>query len=1376
MPPRKRAAEQARRLARLRPVKPGLPWRLSADEPGCIDQLAALVAGERFFPIVLCSDKKSHGPAPDPDRLARSVGVKALVVHIPADLYSRARRAIGEVAVYNGATRVLLRGAPVHAATAIMCRSEEDIPRIEKRVCQLILGRPSLATSRPITPERDDGLLWAPDASDGSDFRRLVDIAKNGIADKVVIIVTQRNRRDEPRMYPTYRLLAHRYADRAAFIVLDKAAQDRLKAAVGRFNGAWGGALRFIPPAGADLPNKLYFPDSKDAPEAVAAAVEYLINFALGAGADGLGNHATELGNLPLLRPEWIGLPRFVESLCDGYGGRDLDLQQVALTTMRTWILDNRAYLHGQLTSELTASLGEASAERRTELLQFIEAAVTDAGLESGTRGRRTLVWVRTQFARFHFQARQLADALVAIDNAWPTALELCKCDDAEADGDDAHQLADLAILYARVVGYLDDAVYPRFADSALLRAAHARAFVLRALNTGLLVDLCGLANAECNLWVQGSRRGFVGQMSASVRQEALAIAFLKECIRELKLGVDGIDAASPQQALTGLIPAVITAAPTYLRPALERLVKQLQKAAERLRHDKLLSITVEALHDLDNTSTRELSLYLDRFFLEDNFRTRCQFMEDFNRLHTRDARIRRSKKYVATMRRAAHAAKQLSIICSNEALLSASVYWTHKSNMWASEAERLHGFKAASRPARPSTPAKGNSDTVREPNVRQLDSEIADAAVVASHSEFDDANELAFIPMRVPDLTRGQEKKLLKAVQDVQGGIALQHMPQLCHGLLEFGFLSEHALDSDIGLRCQRLLQQVELLAVPVLDTAPSLEFLDCASPHSRFTARALYEALRIAEFSHTEVVPDIAGKLCRHKSLTNACRLAFGDYASSAAIAGGRIKKVLAAERARIDLAHASGRSDDVDASIDAACESIGVVVEDSVSSSILFDVLSMTSNWLRKQAGWLAKNGYERSAFLAAMRSRGVRSQILERVPALSYEFEMTELNIAEPIVDNQQNWLKIIDERLCAGPAASSVTPPISWATEDLIHTADEIFVQFGKFGNEVWCLVSGNCLGQHQYQAIPLNVTLNDVHELAETLWHDIPRTGASSAAGSQDTLRLLAQLYDAYLSPISGWLADCAAIKIMSHGQLTSLPFHAARSNGQFLIERVKVTYVTRIERDHELTNDPVVICGWDPSIAARDEAHAVRDILRRSNKPVVYADNAKTGMQTILSVSGRASAVHIAAHGVFYKWPKSWDSVLRMTEKQAVTARQWLYRGLQADMVFANACNVGRTAPKFGDVNGFSLAFQARGARTIVAALGLIPPEAAHEFAVRFYEAIGTGDSLAAYQHACVASIAAGQPIAGWAPYVHTGIPWSTPTEARTSGAPRSL
>ncbi|MCU0224301.1 MAG: CHAT domain-containing protein [Acidobacteria bacterium] len=310
-------------------------------------------------------------------------------------------------------------------------------------------------------------------------------------------------------------------------------------------------------------------------------------------------------------------------------------------------------------------------------------------------------------------------------------------------------------------------------------------------------------------------------------------------------------------------------------------------------------------------------------------------------------------------------------------------------------------------------------------------------------------------------------------------------------------------------------------------------------------------------------------------------------------------------------------------------------------------------------------------------------------------------------------------------------------------------------------------------------------TVAEVHDLADRLRFQLGRGVLGDAfhgtheRAIHDACRLyLGRLHDALLGPLDGRFHG-RALRIVPHGALHGLPFHAFESGGVPLIEHGPVSYapslavlalLARPRRGAVRTAAPLVLGVADrraPAIEAEVEA-----VGRRLGGAVVLRGPEAT--RAALDAAGASPPVlHVACHGMFAE-SGAFTGALRLGDTWIALPDIYRLQGT-AEIVVLSGCDTGRGTVHSGDewvslVRGFLQA----GARTVVAAMwdvhDLSAARTMDDFYARLAEGEPVGTALAAAQ--LQARRRDPSPLR-WAPFMVVGNPWTRwPAASRSAVA----
>jgi tetratricopeptide (TPR) repeat protein len=255
----------------------------------------------------------------------------------------------------------------------------------------------------------------------------------------------------------------------------------------------------------------------------------------------------------------------------------------------------------------------------------------------------------------------------------------------------------------------------------------------------------------------------------------------------------------------------------------------------------------------------------------------------------------------------------------------------------------------------------------------------------------------------------------------------------------------------------------------------------------------------------------------------------------------------------------------------------------------------------------------------------------------------------------------------------------------------------------------------------------------------------------------------LERLHDRLLAPVADGI-EGKNVRIVPHGLLHGLPFHALESGGVPLIERSLVSYAPSLgvlgllARPASASGAPPMVLGVPDRAAPAIEAEvdAVRRLVRGAQ---VFRGSAAT-TEAIRRSEDRPSLLHVACHG-FFGEEGSWSGGLRLGDAWLSLPEIYTLRGT-ADLVVLSGCETGRGTVYSGDEwVGLVRGFLQAGARSVVASLWEVHDRSAVTLMESFYtflaSGVPVGRALAEAQRA--ARRRDSLPIR-WAPFLLIGQP----------------
>jgi hypothetical protein len=259
-------------------------------------------------------------------------------------------------------------------------------------------------------------------------------------------------------------------------------------------------------------------------------------------------------------------------------------------------------------------------------------------------------------------------------------------------------------------------------------------------------------------------------------------------------------------------------------------------------------------------------------------------------------------------------------------------------------------------------------------------------------------------------------------------------------------------------------------------------------------------------------------------------------------------------------------------------------------------------------------------------------------------------------------------------------------------------------------------------------------------------------------------LRSLERLGALLWTPLGPALEGVRRVVLVPAGPLFYVPFHALRTEGRFLIERLEVSraasaraYAAAHDLPRARRNAALVLALERPDLPAIE--NEVASLRRRLPDARVFTG--PDARRAILRRFGNgARVVHIASHATF----RSDNPLLSAIELAdgGLTFYDLFDMHLGADLVVLSGCQTGEHDVLEGDeILGLSRGFLYAGAASLIASLWPVDDVATARFMERFYEALDDAPGpRAALARAMRASIDEGCDPLEWAPFYLTGRP----------------
>jgi len=327
-------------------------------------------------------------------------------------------------------------------------------------------------------------------------------------------------------------------------------------------------------------------------------------------------------------------------------------------------------------------------------------------------------------------------------------------------------------------------------------------------------------------------------------------------------------------------------------------------------------------------------------------------------------------------------------------------------------------------------------------------------------------------------------------------------------------------------------------------------------------------------------------------------------------------------------------------------------------------------------------------------------------------------------------------------------------------------ANELVLEYTEAGGQFHLFA----IDRDRVEAFPAVAPVRQVQETIERLRFQLSK-GVLGEAHADRFGRFIAatirgyfeQLHAALLGPVRERLGG-KLLRIVPHGILHGLPFHALEHDGAALIDHSVVCYSPSLatmallsQRRRSGSAMPLVL--GVPDRKAPLIEHEIEAVRRHVHGATVYRGHAATREALRLS-EHRPALLHVACHG-FYCEEGTWNSGLRLGDAWLSLSELYALRGT-ASLVVLSGCETGRGTVYSGDEwVGLVRAFLQAGARSVVASLWETHDQFTVTLMDNFYQALASGKTVA--EALATAQRRARREDASplrWAPFVVIGEP----------------
>jgi len=310
------------------------------------------------------------------------------------------------------------------------------------------------------------------------------------------------------------------------------------------------------------------------------------------------------------------------------------------------------------------------------------------------------------------------------------------------------------------------------------------------------------------------------------------------------------------------------------------------------------------------------------------------------------------------------------------------------------------------------------------------------------------------------------------------------------------------------------------------------------------------------------------------------------------------------------------------------------------------------------------------------------------------------------------------------------------------------------------------------VSRHKIQAIRLPTPISRILQLTQLLGLNlraVMRSGDTQLPSlTQNAVGLLQQLYTLLVAPYAAHLEGYTHLRIVPHGSLHYLPFHAFHDGQRYLLEAYEVSYLTGADLLRYCADNPTASKGCAMGAVALGHSfgdrlpHTVAEAQRVAHLTGGQAlvDRAATTGE-LRSLAGTCRILHFATHGDFRN-DNPLFSGLALDDGWLTTLDVFHLR-LNASLVTLSACQTGRHVIGGGDeLLGLLRAFLYAGATSLVATLWSVEDHSTATLMERFYAQLMAGATKgAALRHAQLSYLAEDQRHVHpffWAPFFLVG------------------
>lgn len=218
------------------------------------------------------------------------------------------------------------------------------------------------------------------------------------------------------------------------------------------------------------------------------------------------------------------------------------------------------------------------------------------------------------------------------------------------------------------------------------------------------------------------------------------------------------------------------------------------------------------------------------------------------------------------------------------------------------------------------------------------------------------------------------------------------------------------------------------------------------------------------------------------------------------------------------------------------------------------------------------------------------------------------------------------------------------------------------------------------------------------------------------------------------LEPVDDLIANANALIVVPHGLLHYIPFHALWLDGEYLIERLRVSYlpsasVLRYCREAQPAQEGALVVGCSSDGMLPHAVLEADSVARVLGGETLLEGKASRGEFT--ARASKSQIVHVAAHGEFRGDSPLFSGVL--LADGWLTALDIFNMRIRASLVTLSACETGESLVAGGDeLLGLTRSILSSGAASVLVSLWAVEDRSAAAWMEHFYRNLASGQTKA--------------------------------------------